>query len=428
MRSSSSSCSTRRNALASASVSGSTAGPDEKDGGHVPGSLYVAAVRAARKRGPDIRRRPTDRLRSMDSGLAAHSARRTAAWSLTKLRRARLNRARCVARPRRPRLPVISSRRAFAMVGGAPPAPAGAARADRDDRRLARQLRAPAPRSRATWCSPRRIACAPAADYKRRVRSSAAAARCATSRAIARHPQFNLQLCSPPRHRRCRAAQARRAAARHRGAGALGARAPRRSRATASPSRASASPCAATARGPALPRAATLTATGKPGTLQIRLLDPATAQRSARARRLHRRFRRAGLSTATARCVIGVVSWSTAPAHEAGCGGLTGVTPLLALPRVDRRDGADVRFGHRAVTSPACRARLPEFEPAVILPFVLGFAPFVALAPRAEIHADTNRDFRSLTALTLLRSALCRGAAFSSACSSPIWFSPSTFP
>ncbi len=27
--------------------------------------------------------------------------------------------------------------------------------------------------------------------------------------------------------------------------------------------------------------------------------------------------------------VIGVVSWSTAPGDEEGCGGLTGVTPLL---------------------------------------------------------------------------------------------------
>jgi len=27
--------------------------------------------------------------------------------------------------------------------------------------------------------------------------------------------------------------------------------------------------------------------------------------------------------------IIGVVSWSTAPGDEEGCGGLTGVTPLL---------------------------------------------------------------------------------------------------
>ena len=28
--------------------------------------------------------------------------------------------------------------------------------------------------------------------------------------------------------------------------------------------------------------------------------------------------------------VIGIVSWSTAPGDEAGCGGLTGLTPLLS--------------------------------------------------------------------------------------------------
>jgi hypothetical protein len=77
------------------------------------------------------------------------------------------------------------------------------------------------------------------------------------------------------------------------------------------------------------PRAATLVATGKPGNLQIRLADPAT------------RGERAGLGACTgdsgapafverdgAYAVIGVVSWSTGPAGSAGCGGLTGVTPL----------------------------------------------------------------------------------------------------
>ena len=28
--------------------------------------------------------------------------------------------------------------------------------------------------------------------------------------------------------------------------------------------------------------------------------------------------------------MIGVVSWSTAPGDETGCGGLTGITPLLS--------------------------------------------------------------------------------------------------
>ena len=76
-------------------------------------------------------------------------------------------------------------------------------------------------------------------------------------------------------------------------------------------------------------RQATLAATGKPGNLQIRLMDPAT------------RNERAGLGACTGDSgapvfqenggryvVIGVVSWSTGPRNTDGCGGLTGVTPL----------------------------------------------------------------------------------------------------
>lgn len=76
-------------------------------------------------------------------------------------------------------------------------------------------------------------------------------------------------------------------------------------------------------------RAATLVAAGQPGSLQIRLADPAT------------KGERGGLGACTgdsgapvyrpiggALAVIGVVSWSTGPALSEGCGGLTGVTPL----------------------------------------------------------------------------------------------------
>lgn len=76
-------------------------------------------------------------------------------------------------------------------------------------------------------------------------------------------------------------------------------------------------------------RAAALTATGRPGTLQIRLVDPAT------------KGERAGLGACTGDSgapvfrssegrfvLVGVVSWSTGPGNSAGCGGLTGVTPL----------------------------------------------------------------------------------------------------
>ena len=76
-------------------------------------------------------------------------------------------------------------------------------------------------------------------------------------------------------------------------------------------------------------RAATLAATGQPGTLQIRLFDPLTKGESA------------GLGACTgdsgapvfreengSLAIIGVVSWSTGPKLTAGCGGLTGVTPI----------------------------------------------------------------------------------------------------
>lgn len=77
-----------------------------------------------------------------------------------------------------------------------------------------------------------------------------------------------------------------------------------------------------------IPRMAKLAVTGKPGSLQVRLHDPAT------------RNQRPGLGGCTGDSgapafdgdgplVIGVVSWSTAPNDEEGCGGLTGVTPLI---------------------------------------------------------------------------------------------------
>ncbi|WP_441241322.1 S1 family peptidase [Tardiphaga sp. 768_D3_N2_1] len=76
-------------------------------------------------------------------------------------------------------------------------------------------------------------------------------------------------------------------------------------------------------------RAAQLTSTSHPGKLQIRLVDPATDNT------------RDGLGACTGdsggpvlqqqngrNVVIGVVSWSTGAKSSAGCGGLTGVTPL----------------------------------------------------------------------------------------------------
>jgi secreted trypsin-like serine protease len=77
-------------------------------------------------------------------------------------------------------------------------------------------------------------------------------------------------------------------------------------------------------------RAAELSVTGKPGTLQIRLADPLTNNL------------REGLGACTGdsgapafemqsgrAVIIGVVSWSTGASNTDGCGGLTGVTPLV---------------------------------------------------------------------------------------------------
>jgi secreted trypsin-like serine protease len=76
-------------------------------------------------------------------------------------------------------------------------------------------------------------------------------------------------------------------------------------------------------------RMAELTATGRPGNVQLRLVDPETQNAApglgactgdSGAPVFHRSG--AGLE------LIGIVSWSTAPNNAAGCGGLTGVTPL----------------------------------------------------------------------------------------------------
>jgi Trypsin len=77
-------------------------------------------------------------------------------------------------------------------------------------------------------------------------------------------------------------------------------------------------------------RAAKLVVTGQPGTLQIRLFDPATKGETAGLGACTGDsgapvFRDTGGTLA----IIGVVSWSTGPKLEGGCGGLTGVTPLV---------------------------------------------------------------------------------------------------
>jgi Trypsin len=76
-------------------------------------------------------------------------------------------------------------------------------------------------------------------------------------------------------------------------------------------------------------RAATLVATGQPGTLQVRLFDPNT-KGGAAGRGAYTGDSGAPVFDMSGGrlAVIGVVSWSTGPKLAAGCGGLTGVTPL----------------------------------------------------------------------------------------------------
>lgn len=77
-------------------------------------------------------------------------------------------------------------------------------------------------------------------------------------------------------------------------------------------------------------RSATLAVTGQPGTLQFRLFDPVA------------KGERAGLGACTGdsggpalveedgrMAIAGVVSWTTGPKLSEGCGGITGVTPLV---------------------------------------------------------------------------------------------------
>jgi len=96
-------------------------------------------------------------------------------------------------------------------------------------------------------------------------------------------------------------------------------------------------------------RAASLVTTGRPGSLQVRLVDPASAGE------------RPGLGACTGdsgapafeetdgtAAIVGVVSWSTGPHGSDGCGGLTGLTPLVAyrewIVSTARRLGSALRL------------------------------------------------------------------------------------
>jgi secreted trypsin-like serine protease len=76
-------------------------------------------------------------------------------------------------------------------------------------------------------------------------------------------------------------------------------------------------------------RVAGLVATGKPGTLQIRLVDPVgQGLRDGMGACTGDSGGPVVEDKPTGPAIIGVISWSTGPNGSAGCGGLTGVTPL----------------------------------------------------------------------------------------------------
>ena len=76
-------------------------------------------------------------------------------------------------------------------------------------------------------------------------------------------------------------------------------------------------------------RVAGLVATGKPGTLQIRLVDPVgQGTRDGMGACTGDSGGPVFEDKANGPVIIGVISWSTGPNGSAGCGGMTGVTPL----------------------------------------------------------------------------------------------------
>lgn len=95
-------------------------------------------------------------------------------------------------------------------------------------------------------------------------------------------------------------------------------------------------------------RAAPLAVTGQPGTLQVRLVDPQTQNKSAGMGACTGDSGAPAFEDQDGRSVItGVVSWSTAANNSVGCGGLTGVTPLTLyidwIVKTARSWGAEIR-------------------------------------------------------------------------------------
>jgi hypothetical protein len=105
-------------------------------------------------------------------------------------------------------------------------------------------------------------------------------------------------------------------------------------------------------------RAAGLVATGQPGSLQIRLVDPVG------------RGARDGLGACTGdsggpvfedrrggTAIVGVISWSTGPNGSAGCGGVTGVTPLTLYRDWIVQTGRQWGFAPRGALPPPITIR-----------------------------------------------------------------------
>ncbi len=74
---------------------------------------------------------------------------------------------------------------------------------------------------------------------------------------------------------------------------------------------------------------ATLAVTGKPSSFEIRLFDPATKGQSAGLGACTGDSGAPAFRAGGSLALVGVVSWSTGPNLSAGCGGLTGITPLV---------------------------------------------------------------------------------------------------
>ena len=206
----------------------------------------------------------------------------------------------------------------------------------RADRRLARKFlqrrgacARPGAHGRALRAAGRRL-------QDRRIRGT----RAATARRRERHRASEIQ---PRDHAGASRDRGRGAAQARRSAGVASSRPPctgpasRSRRATASRSRAPASRRATTASPAERVRAAKLVATGRPGTLQIRLFDPAT------------RGEKPGLGACTGDSGAPVFGLDGRPSgHHRGGELVDGSAKLRGLRRPDRRDPADPlsRLGH----------------------------------------------------------------------------------